>query len=281
MSSKPFAFVLMPFDSAFDDVYRLGVKAAAEEQGIFAERVDEQIFHNQGILSRIYDQIKAADVIIADMTGQNPNVFYEVGYAHALEKTCVLLTADAADIPFDMKHHRHIVYGSSILTLRERLIKDLEVIKRGADSAGEPIVVEIVSTFGNLEKSESYAEGEMNLTLNVKNQSSRMSPEIETIYFYSGSGWRLTQDDQPCSSMQSDLDKYKRCHLLRSPVRRLPKGGWVEIKLQGRAKLAWGRRNELKDVYKVSGWTVIRVITSERIFDYPLKLDVDFDEIPF
>jgi nucleoside 2-deoxyribosyltransferase len=107
---KLFAFVLMPFEDRFDDVYRLGIKAAVEELGMIAARVDEQVFHNEGILERIYNQIDAADFIIADMTSRNPNVFYEVGYAHAKRKTCILLTSNAADIPFDLKHQRHIVY---------------------------------------------------------------------------------------------------------------------------------------------------------------------------
>ena len=48
-----FAFVLMPFDSEFDDVYKLGIKEAASNLGIRAERVDEQLYH-EGILDRIY-----------------------------------------------------------------------------------------------------------------------------------------------------------------------------------------------------------------------------------
>src|SRR5689334_2968311 len=120
MASNPFAFVLMPFDNDFDDIYRLGVKEPLAAMGIIAERVDEQIFHSENILQRIINQISAADFIIADMTGRNPNVFYEVGFAHAKDKTCVLLTRDAADIPFDLKHHRHIVYENSIQVLRDR-----------------------------------------------------------------------------------------------------------------------------------------------------------------
>ena len=52
-----FAFVLMPFDSKFDDIYKLGIKEIAEKLGITAERVDEQIFHKENILERIYSQI--------------------------------------------------------------------------------------------------------------------------------------------------------------------------------------------------------------------------------
>jgi hypothetical protein len=57
-----YAFVLMPFDPAFDDIYKLGIKETAEKLGIRAERVDEQIFHKENILERIYSQIDAADL---------------------------------------------------------------------------------------------------------------------------------------------------------------------------------------------------------------------------
>jgi nucleoside 2-deoxyribosyltransferase len=70
----------------------------------------------KAFLRGFYRQIELADIVIADMTGQNPNVFYEVGYAHAKGKLCILLTSDAADIPFDLKHQRHIVYGKSIVS---------------------------------------------------------------------------------------------------------------------------------------------------------------------
>ena len=55
------------------------------------------------------------------MTGRNANVFYEVGYAHALGKRAILLTRDVDDIPFDLKHFPHIVYGKSIMGLRDDL----------------------------------------------------------------------------------------------------------------------------------------------------------------
>ena len=58
----------------------------------------------EGILERVFNQISKADVIVADMTGRNPNVFYEAGYAHALNKVVVLVTQKTDDIPFDLKH---------------------------------------------------------------------------------------------------------------------------------------------------------------------------------
>lgn len=114
----------MPFDSEFDDVYELGIKQACDLAGTYCERVDEQVFHER-ILDRIYNQIDKADYIIADMTGKNPNVFYEVGYAHALDKPVILLTKTADEIPFDLRHHPHIIYQPGIHFLKQSLSKKL------------------------------------------------------------------------------------------------------------------------------------------------------------
>ena len=138
MVEKLFAFVLMPFDLEFMDVYTLGIKDCLEKAGVLAERVDEQVFHREGILERIYNQIEIADLIVADMTGRNPNVFYEVGYAHAKNKLCVLLTRNADDIPFDLKHHRHIVYNS-VSDLRTKIQQDLFHIKAELAERASPI----------------------------------------------------------------------------------------------------------------------------------------------
>lgn len=122
---KPFCFVLMPFDDAFDDTYELGIKEACNKAGAYCERVDEQLYEGS-IVERIYNQIDKADFIIADMTGRNPNVFYEAGYAHALGKRVVLLTKNADDIPFDLKHYPHIVYEGKLTLLRDKLVKQIK-----------------------------------------------------------------------------------------------------------------------------------------------------------
>ena len=119
---KPFVFVLMPFDQSFDDVYRFGIKETCNEVGAYAERVDEQMY-DERILDRIYNQIAKADIVVADMTGRNANVFYETGYAHALDKRVILLTQRADDIPFDLKDRPHIVYNRSIAQLKPELAK--------------------------------------------------------------------------------------------------------------------------------------------------------------
>jgi hypothetical protein len=117
---KPFVFVLMPFAEEFSDAYQLAIRKAAEDAGAYCERIDEQIFADN-ILARLYNQIAKADLLVADMTGRNANVFYEVGYAHALGKTVVLVTKREEDIPFDLKHYPHVIYGGSLITLKEEL----------------------------------------------------------------------------------------------------------------------------------------------------------------
>lgn len=116
----PFVFVIMPFAPEWNDHYELGVKPACEAAGATCARVDEQIFLER-ILDRIYAQIEAADLIVAEMTSQNPNVFYETGYAHGIEKPIILLTRTVDSIPFDLRQHPHVVYGNSIHQLRSEL----------------------------------------------------------------------------------------------------------------------------------------------------------------
>jgi hypothetical protein len=118
-------FVLIPFKKEFDDIYQLGIKSTCNEMNLACERVDMQIF-DHSILQQIYNQIKNADILIADLTYQNPKVFYEVGYAHGLNKRVILLTKNIQDIPFDLKHYPHIIYDGNILTLKDKLKVKLE-----------------------------------------------------------------------------------------------------------------------------------------------------------
>jgi nucleoside 2-deoxyribosyltransferase len=119
----PFVFVLMPFDDALNEMYQLAIKPACDAAGTRAERVDEQVVRGS-IPQWIYNQIGAADYLIAEMSGKNANVFYETGYAHALGKTVLLLTRQKSDIPFDVQHYQHIVYDG-LIELRDEIEKRL------------------------------------------------------------------------------------------------------------------------------------------------------------
>lgn len=139
-SPKPFVFVLMPFDPAFDDLFQLGIKAACEAAGAYCERLDDQIFQ-ENMLNRIYNEIAKADIVIAEMTGRNPNVFYEVGYAHALGKRVVLMTKAVDDIPFDLQQYSHIIHGNRIGEVQKTLERHIRwYIDHPADNTPEALV---------------------------------------------------------------------------------------------------------------------------------------------
>jgi hypothetical protein len=193
----------MPFGKEFNDTYKFGIKGAAEQVGAYAERVDEQMF-DDGILDRIFNQINKADVIVADLTGRNPNVFYEVGYAHALNKIVILLTQRVDDIPFDLKHRQHVVYGGEISTLKDRLAERLnwaviESRRRLQGTApsyrltvfcGDVEVPELsVGSVGPLLSVGSPGEENVVLRLEIRNEGDRMSENLPHIY--------LLADDNP------------------------------------------------------------------------------------
>lgn len=198
---KPFVFVLIPFDKAFDDIYKFGIKGAADDVGAYAEKLDEQIF-SEGMLDRIFNQISKADVVVADMTGKNANVFYEVGYAHALGKIVILLTKNSDDIPFDLKHRRHIVYSGSIDTLRQELAITLQwAISESSKKKQKPENTELFSLrifatpvprVGQREQAPVVAElmgsgREFFLPIQLRNDSIETTSEITHVYLFSKS----------------------------------------------------------------------------------------------
>lgn len=279
---KIFAFVLMPFHEEFDDIYKLGIKETSIALDIKAERVDEQIYR-EGILERIYRQIEAADIIIADMSGQNPNVFYEVGYAHAKEKLCILLTKQSTDIPFDLKHHRHIVYNDSIMKLKNSLGAELLWAKAQIENVRRSRVkVKTSNIHGNLEKTKYSARGEINFKIDLHNESNNTSSEIEAIYFYTTKGWSLKQDEKDCPHTWSDIPDYHIRHFINPPIRKLHKNSWAQLRFSSSKSLAFAEDGmELKSSYRVSGKAILRLVTSEGNFDYEIPIDVECDEIPF
>ena len=62
----------------------------------------------------VYDLIWTAKIVVSDFTGKNPNVFYETGIAHTLDKTVVPIAQEEGDVPFDLRHLRHLKYLNNI-----------------------------------------------------------------------------------------------------------------------------------------------------------------------
>jgi nucleoside 2-deoxyribosyltransferase len=102
-------FVEMPFDKRFDGIWLNVIKPTVESQFDECNRADD-FFTVGSILNDIFNQIINADYIIADVTIHNPNVYYELGFSHALKKKVILITQDISSLPFDLRDQRVIHY---------------------------------------------------------------------------------------------------------------------------------------------------------------------------
>ena len=91
-------FVSLPFDSSFDDVYKT-IEHAANENKFKAYRVDQELL-SRSIPNSIENGIRESVIFIADITGNNPNVLNEIGYAQALGKPIILISQDSPQCPF-------------------------------------------------------------------------------------------------------------------------------------------------------------------------------------
>lgn len=125
---KPLIFVAMPFDKKMEDVFHYGIQNAVNQAGFLCERVDKIAFTGD-ILDLIKRRIRAASLVIADLTAANPNVYLEVGYAWGLDIPTVLLAQDSEELKFDIQGQKCIIY-SGIRELEEKLGKELLGLKQ-------------------------------------------------------------------------------------------------------------------------------------------------------
>jgi hypothetical protein len=113
LSERPRAFVAMPFEEPFNTMYREVILPEGERLGLDVVRVDE--LAGPGIIFEdIKREISESKVVIAEITAPNQNVFYELGYAHALNKPTILLARRGRELPFDIRSYRVIFYDDTI-----------------------------------------------------------------------------------------------------------------------------------------------------------------------
>lgn len=135
------AFVIMPFGNDFDVIYSSLIIPPLEEVGYNVIRADS-IIDRHNILKDIIRNIAEADLVVADLTSINPNVFYELGIAHAMLIPTILLTQSIDEVPFDLKSYRVITYTTSFFDAKElsKRIKEIaEKAKNNNLSFGNPI----------------------------------------------------------------------------------------------------------------------------------------------
>ncbi|MHA2345038.1 MAG: nucleoside 2-deoxyribosyltransferase [Candidatus Hodarchaeales archaeon] len=218
---KLFALVLMPFSDDFKDIYTLGIKQAAKQLNITVERVDEQRF-TKTILENLYDQIKKADIIIADLSGLNPNVYYELGYAHALGKLCILLNNNEHNVPFDLKHYPHIFYDS-YSSLYDKLIKDLKGAKQEVyKNLREEISLKLHPKSNLKKKIFKACSADIYLYIIIYN-SSETPIQIRRVDLYTKKDWKFISNYPLDSQPDSPISPFKFQYCLNSVEKLLSK----------------------------------------------------------
>jgi hypothetical protein len=127
-ASKPHVFVAMPFAPEMDDTFHYGIQGASNSAGYLCERADLSSFTGD-VMDWVKTRIATAALLIADLSSASPNVYLEVGYAWGCKVPTVLLARDAAELRFDVRGQRCIVY-KSIKMLEEKLSIELSRLRR-------------------------------------------------------------------------------------------------------------------------------------------------------
>ncbi|MGH9851682.1 MAG: hypothetical protein ACREBD_17745 [Blastocatellia bacterium] len=107
-----YAFVLMPFKDPFNKIYRFVIKPTVERHGLRCLRGDE-ISSRLNVVDDIMHYIEAAELIITDISGGNPNVFLELGVSLKLNKDLILISSDS-EVPFNVRTSRCIRYSDTV-----------------------------------------------------------------------------------------------------------------------------------------------------------------------
>ena len=105
-------FTIMPFGGWFDQYYESIYCPAIEAAGLKPCRADD-LYRPSTIVNDIWSYTQKAKLILADLSGKNPNVFYELGLAHALAKPAILVTESIDDVPFDLRALRVLEYNKN------------------------------------------------------------------------------------------------------------------------------------------------------------------------
>lgn len=121
--------VMMPFAPNFNGVYS-AIQGVAAELGMTCQRADDIWLHTH-IIQDVVTLISKAKVVVCDLSGRNPNVFYEAGIAHAIGAEVILISQHQTDVPFDLQHIRYIQYlpnAEGIATLAGNLKRRLQTV---------------------------------------------------------------------------------------------------------------------------------------------------------
>ena len=171
------AFVIMPFREPFMTLFSAAISPALEEQGL-TPQLAPNIEESRDVMSNIYRGLWQSRLVVADLTGLNFNVLYELGVAFTLNKQVILVSQNVESLPFDLRRDKVLVYTDTLkgrAGLRAALSKEIQsIMTRGwsavpswkeglnADILPVPALLEIESKISHeawiIEPEESFQD---------------------------------------------------------------------------------------------------------------------------
>jgi hypothetical protein len=148
MENKIF-FVMMPFGGDFEDYYKEIYHSAIEECDLLPRRADS-IYRPSPILHDIWSFVNDSALVIADITGRNPNVMYELGLAHAIAKPAIIISNNIEDVPFDLRALRILLYNTNkpnwATELKKAIVNSIKEIINSPSDAVLPTFLNVTSS---------------------------------------------------------------------------------------------------------------------------------------
>jgi hypothetical protein len=135
LRQKRVLFTIMPLHPDFEDVWTGGIQRASSGTGLTPVRID-MITKSGEITDEIVETISLAEIVVVDVTGNNPNVMFEFGFALALKKAHAVISQSTEFLTFDIKNVRTIIYQNSWRGI-ETLHKELQKFIKGALGGGQ------------------------------------------------------------------------------------------------------------------------------------------------
>ncbi len=118
-------FVIMPFGKGVDEIYTLGIQPAVNKYEKLKLIRGDEILTPGAIPAQIIQAIRDSLFVIAEISMENDNVFYELGYAHALNKKAILISNRERYLPFDVRVNRTIIYNKQEEDYLKKLSNDI------------------------------------------------------------------------------------------------------------------------------------------------------------
>lgn len=216
MTKSQNAFVILPFEEEFEELYEQKIAPIIEEKGYDINKADSMA-SQRAIIEDIINGITNADLVVADLTGTNPNVFYELGIAHGLGVPTILIAQDIGELPFDLSAYKTIEYSllfSEIGEFEQELSNVVENHSSGNIEFGSP-----VSDYGNVEISQMGSKENKNVnipktagTADDKPLNGEEVAEKDVLEYVSG----LDEKVSDLEDMLSEISDYS--HYLESEI---------------------------------------------------------------